>query len=321
MNIKLWVRQITAALFTILLIGGLCAQASAATAVTSCGSLSAPGNYFLTKNLSASGDCLVIAANNVAIDMKGKTITGNGSGSGITDSGIQHNFAIIANGKIRNFEDGILLDNSGLAIISNVDSSKNAGDGIFIDRCCNTLNAVTADNNGSSGIDIASDDSSLANIETNGNGGGGIFISQCCNLLVEGTANNNTGIGVQINSDDSFVVGSTMQHNTGIGLRMIFDSGVIKVNTSNNGGDGMEFTSTVNQVIQSKSNKNVGTGIDFLNRFGVISGVQTNRNGGDGVDIVCRGSTASLTALHNTGSNFVQTNSDGPCANLNLNAP
>jgi hypothetical protein len=306
-----------------LLVGGLCGRAGAiiTNPISACGTLSSPGNYFLTNNLSAAGDCLVIGASNVAIDLKGKTITGNGSGSAINDGGVQHNFAIIANGKIRNFNNGILLGNSGLAIISNIDSSKNTSDGILIDRCCNTLNSVIANGNGGAGIVIFSDDSSLAKIETNGNGDGGIFISQCCNLLVEGVANNNTGIGVQINSDDSFVVGATMQHNTGIGLRMIFDSGVIKVNTSNNGGDGMEFTSTVNQVIQSKSNKNVGTGIDFLSRFGVISGVQTNRNGGDGVDIVCRGSTASLTALHNTGSNFVQTNSDGPCANLNLNAP
>ena len=321
MNIKLSAREITAALFTILLTCGLCAHASAATAVSTCGTLSSPGNYFLTKNLSASGDCLVIAADNVAIDMRGKTITGNGSGSGITDGGVEHNFAIIANGNIRKFDTGILLDNSGLAIISNVDSSKNTSDGIFIDRCCNTLNSVTADGNGSTGIDIASDDSSLAKIETNGNGDGGLFIGSCCNLLVAGTANNNTGNGVEILSEDSFVVGATMQHNTGIGLRMIVDSGVIKVNTSHNGGDGMEFTSTVNEVVQSKSNKNVGTGIDFLGRFGVISGVQTNRNGGDGVDMVCRGSTASLTAQHNTGTNLVQTIDDGPCANVNLNAP
>ena len=64
----------------------------------------------------------MIAAANVAIDMKGKTITGNGTGAAITDNGIEYNFAIIANGKIRNFDDGIDLSHSGEAIISNVDS-------------------------------------------------------------------------------------------------------------------------------------------------------------------------------------------------------
>jgi hypothetical protein len=320
MNIKLSARRITTALFAMLLTCGLCARASAATAVSACGTLASPGNYFLTKNLSATGDCLVIGADNVAIDLKGKTITGNGSGSGITDGGIFRAVPIIANGRIRNFDTGISLA-AGDTMISNVDSSKNTGDGIFIGSCCNTLNSVTADNNGGTGIDIASDDSSLTKIEANGNGDGGIFISSCCNLLVEGVANNNHGIGVQINSDDNFVVGSTMQGNSDIGLKMIDDNGVIKTTSLKNGGDGMRFTSTVNQVIQSKSNKNVGDGIVFDGRFGVLAGVQANKNGGDGVDMSCRGSTASLTAKQNTGSNLVQTVSDGPCANVNLNAP
>src|SRR5258708_29496292 len=82
MNIKASARRFTAALFAMLLIGGLCGSAGAQTAVSSCQTLSVPGNYFLTKNLAASGDCLVIAAPNVAIDLKGKMITGNGSNSG-----------------------------------------------------------------------------------------------------------------------------------------------------------------------------------------------------------------------------------------------
>src|SRR5579864_185348 len=81
MNIKLSARELTAALFAMLLIGGLCGRAGAiiTNPISACGTLSSPGAYFLTKNLSATGDCLVIAASNVAIDMKGKTITGNGS--------------------------------------------------------------------------------------------------------------------------------------------------------------------------------------------------------------------------------------------------
>src|SRR6267154_5446890 len=159
MNIKLSAREIIAALFTILLIGGFGGRASADTAVSTCGTLSSPGNYFLTQNLTATGDCLVIAADNVAIDMKGKTISGNGTGAAIFDASIQHPFAIIRNGTIRNFQIGIDLDNSGLATISNVDSSKNVSHGIFIDRCCNTLDAITANGNGGTGILIASDDS------------------------------------------------------------------------------------------------------------------------------------------------------------------
>jgi len=72
MNIKLSARELTAALFAMLLIGGLCGPARADTPISACGTLSSPGNYFLTSNLTATGDCLVIAANNVAIDLKEK---------------------------------------------------------------------------------------------------------------------------------------------------------------------------------------------------------------------------------------------------------
>jgi len=254
MNIKLSARELTAALFAMLLIGGLCGRASAATAISACGTLSPAGNYFLTSNLTATGNCLVIGAPNIAIDMKGKTITGNGTGSGITDGGSVRDFAVIVNGKIRNFDTGIDLSDSGNAIISNVDSSNNTGDGIFIDGCCNTLNSVTANNNGGGGIVMEGDDSSLTKVEANGNADGGIFIAECCDLLVASTANNNAGIGVEIEQDDSFVVSSKIQNNSGNGLEMVDDNGVIKTITSSNGGNGMEFTSHDNMVTASNSN-------------------------------------------------------------------
>jgi Right handed beta helix region len=322
MNIEFLVRRLTAALFAMLLIGGLCGRASADTAVSSCQTLSAPGNYFLTANLSSVGDCLVIGADNVAIDLKGKTITGNGTGSGITDGGIDRDVAIIANGKIRNFNRGIYLSASGSAIISNVNSSGNTADGIFIDRCCNTLNSDTANNNGGNGIDITSDDSSLSNIVANGNGGDGVFVTQCCNTLVGSTASNNSGNGVEMGNCCNFVISSKIQNNSGDGISLEEDDGVIKSNTSNNAGDGMDFSSTVNLVTSSKSNGNGGAGIDMgSHKWGIFSGVTANKNSSDGVDMGCRGSTASLTATKNSGTNLVQTVLDGPCANVDLNAP
>jgi len=323
MNIKLSARGLAVALFAMLLVGGLGGRASADTAISACGTLSSPGNYFLTKNLSATGSCLVIAADNVAIDLKGKTITGNGTGSAITDSNIVHDFAIIANGKISNFADGINLANSGHAIISNVSSSKNTDDGIFIDGCCNTLNSVTTNNNGATGIFIDSDDSSLTKIQANSNGDGGIHITSGDNTLVGSTVSNNKGVGVEMEACCSFVISSKVQKNSGIGIELTSDdNGVIKSTISKNGGDGIEFpTFGDNMVTESKSNGNAGTGVDIGGtQWGIISGVQANKNA-TGVTMDCRGSTASLTAQGNSTSNLVQTVVDGPCANVNLKAP
>src|SRR5258705_1782349 len=63
------------------------AQAAAPTAVNACQALSAPGNYVVTKNLTASGDCLVLTVSNIAIDLQGHKIVGSGSGGGVTPCG------------------------------------------------------------------------------------------------------------------------------------------------------------------------------------------------------------------------------------------
>ncbi|HEY9158858.1 right-handed parallel beta-helix repeat-containing protein [Candidatus Binatus sp.] len=322
MNIKYSARRLTTALFATVLIGGLCGRARAATAISTCGPLSSAGNYYLTSNLTATGDCLVIAAANVAIDMKGKTITGNGSGAAITDNSIEYNYAIIANGKIRNFDNGIDLADSGEAIISNVDSSNNTGDGIYIDGCCNTLNSVKANNNGGTGIFIDSDDSSLTKIQANSNGNDGIYLASGDNTLVGSTVSNNTGIGVEMLDCCNFVISSKVQKNSGDGIELASDdNGVIKTTSAGNGGDGMDFpTSGDNMVTASKSTGNAGTGVDFASKWGIISGVQANKNA-TGVSMECRGSTASLTAKGNSTSNLVQTVVDGPCANVGLTAP
>ena len=327
MNIELSARRLTVALFTLLMIGGLCGHASAQTAVSSCQTLSASGNYFLTSNLSTTGSCLVIAAPNVAIDLKGHTITGGGGSktNGIADDGGDRDYAIIANGKIQHFDTGINLSTSGSAIISNINASNNGSEGIFIKECCNTLNSVTADNN-VVGIKIESDDSSLTKIQATGNSNGGVLITECCNTLVGSTVSNNTGIGVEMESGgDSFVVASKVEKNSGIGIELASgDNGVIGSIASNNGGDGMELTSSDNLVVASKSTGNGGAGVDVTGKFGIFSGVTVSKNASDGVDMLCRGSTASLKSQKNSGTNLVQVGpptGDGPCANVNLNAP
>ena len=323
MNFKVFARELTAALFAMLLIGGLCGRARAGTPISACGMLSAPGNYFLTSNLTATSDCIVIAASNVGIDLKGKTITGNGTGSGITDDGTARNYAIIENGRIRNFSRGINLFTSGAAIISNIDSSKNMVDGIFIKECCNTLSFVRTDNNGGAGIFIDSNGSNLATIETKGNGSGGILITSQSNTLVGSAVFNNTGVGVEMEGGESFVINSNILKNSGDGLLMTSCcNGVLNSASSGNGGDGMDFpTGGDNMISASKANGNAATGISLLRKWGIISGVQANRND-TGVAMACRGSTASLTTQKNRTKNLNQMlPSDGPCANVNLRAP
>jgi hypothetical protein len=71
----------------IAVLTGLMVTASAGPAmagpegIKNCRTISQPGAYVVERSLSAAGDCLVLAASNVSIDLGGFTIIGNGSPS------------------------------------------------------------------------------------------------------------------------------------------------------------------------------------------------------------------------------------------------
>jgi hypothetical protein len=51
--------------------------AASPTMLNNCQTISSPGNYQLSSNLSASGDCFTITASNVSIDLKGHSLMGD----------------------------------------------------------------------------------------------------------------------------------------------------------------------------------------------------------------------------------------------------
>ena len=51
--------------------------------LNNCQTIVEPGAYVVGKNIAASGDCFVIAADNVNLDFDGFVLTGNGTGSAL----------------------------------------------------------------------------------------------------------------------------------------------------------------------------------------------------------------------------------------------
>ncbi len=85
-------------------------EALAVTDITACRTISESGSFRLTENLSAEGDCLVVAADRVEIDLLGHTITGDGTGSAVSDQGRRGGFGItLRNGTIADFRIGVIL--------------------------------------------------------------------------------------------------------------------------------------------------------------------------------------------------------------------
>jgi hypothetical protein len=161
------------------------AQAAALTPISACGTISAPGNYVVIKNLTASGGCLTLTSSNVNIDLKGHTISGDGTGSGITGDNFQN--ILINDGRIKNFATGINLTlSSGFLAddtIQNMNVSNNSGGGIHIVGCCNTFANITANNNGGVGLKNDLCCSTVTKVVTNNNGGDGMDLLFCCYVV------------------------------------------------------------------------------------------------------------------------------------------
>jgi len=66
------------------------ASASAATSINACQTISVPGEYVLTANVTSNATCFEVTADDVTIDGDGYSITGSGpnDGNGVNADGV-----------------------------------------------------------------------------------------------------------------------------------------------------------------------------------------------------------------------------------------
>ena len=100
------------------------------TVITACQTISQPGSYKLVGNLAITGGagCLIVAADDVTIDLAGFSIIGQQAGAG----GIQsvpylfgHGIAV-RNGSISGFVNGVALDSATSSIVEGIRVSAGA---------------------------------------------------------------------------------------------------------------------------------------------------------------------------------------------------
>ena len=120
--------------------------------INNCQTISQPGAYVVNRNLSATGDCLVVAADFVTIDLDGFVLQGNGTGAGVSvPFGPVRRGLSVRNGAVTGFSSGIDAGNSAGASIERVNASANASHGIVGgDRAVITRSQAL--NNGGDGI-------------------------------------------------------------------------------------------------------------------------------------------------------------------------
>ena len=115
-----WTKYLVTTAFLVLGVGAYVPDAEAITAISACTAITTSGSYILTRNLVAAGNCLVVTADFVTTDLAGHTISGNGTGGGITtgsDVGIT-----VRGGFVTNFFNGIDLISARDAIVERVPS-------------------------------------------------------------------------------------------------------------------------------------------------------------------------------------------------------
>ena len=188
---------------------GVAKGPSGPTQIKSCGTLSEPGSYVVVQNLTATGDCLVIAADFVTIDLGGFTLTGNGTGEGITDQFGGHVGVVVRNGTVTNFVFGVRIATGSRLTIEGIRAVSNIGLGMSIGMN-SIVKGNTVSGNGSIGISADTGSIVTGNIASD-NGDDGIAV-ESGSTVSGNTSTNNTVYGIDVVCPSN-VIGNTLQGN------------------------------------------------------------------------------------------------------------
>jgi hypothetical protein len=162
--------------------------------IKTCQTIAASGSYVVDNNLTANGDCLVLAADDVTIDLNGFTIAGQGTGAGVKTNGAVRTNIAIHGGTIRHFESGIAL----------------AGDGVSV--TIENMRILDNSNVGGGG----NDQTTIRNSVFSGNGVG--LVAGSRSLVVNNTADYNYD-GVSVGTG-STILGNTSSANQRDGFQL-----------------------------------------------------------------------------------------------------
>jgi len=147
------------------LLGLLSLGQAAPTRLSACASIATSGVYVVRQNLNATGNCFVIGVDNVELNLGGFTLTGDGTGTGVTDGGTNRINVTVQNGTITGFANGVNLGSStgsslqGLRILDNTNIGLQIGASSRVQNC--VVSGATA-----TGIEVGAGSRATGNIVT-----------------------------------------------------------------------------------------------------------------------------------------------------------
>jgi parallel beta-helix repeat protein len=245
--------------------------------------ISQPGSYYLTGNLSISGgnnNGITVSASSVTIDLNGFALAGSGatSGTGILIGGGIANVTI-RNGTIRNWgAHGINGAGNSKVRAENLRVFGNSGNGILVDVNGEVLNCVAESNVGAGikGLDncLVKDSQAISTTGTNAPGisfGAGAVVTGC-------VASGNSGNGITVGNVCK-IENCTVLSNTGDGVHggvVVEVSGCVAASNANgiNLGDHA-------LVSDCHTNGNTAGGV-LVADFSIVRGCTADFNGSGG---------------------------------------
>ncbi len=233
------------------------APAAAVTPVSACQPLDKAGEtYVLTADITADGDCFVIDADRITLDLAGKTITGSGAGGGVGFAGFNYTSTVVKNGSIVNFFVGISLpgprntvrsvtasDNrigmqigpnslvKDCAVQRSLHGGIQTGDGTQVEGC--VIGGPAGDGNGN-GPGLSAGGRTLATRNTVIGNAQGILVG-ANSTVTHNTVGDNLFDGIQV-GPGSLVTRNTSNDNGGDGIQAICPATITHNTALGNGG-------------------------------------------------------------------------------------
>ncbi|MEM3890418.1 MAG: DUF2341 domain-containing protein, partial [Candidatus Micrarchaeia archaeon] len=235
--------------------------------LTQCGTLDQPGEtYTLTQNVSSSGTCFTIAADNITLDCQGYTINHTSSGSGVYASGRTsiaiRNCTVIGDTSSDNY--GIYLNSVSNSSITNVTVMLHRT-GIYLIFSSNNILSTIIMNSNNVGIDIfSSSGNTFFNLSADLNDNYGVSLgynSQYNSLSDIITSNSIYGISIT-GSNNNISNITTLSNFYGISSASNYNNIIYNITTMNN-YYGLVLSSSFNNTITNINSLNNEYGISL----------------------------------------------------------
>ncbi len=207
--------------------------------LNACSTVVQPGTYTISRNLAAGRTCIIIDSDNVTLDGRGFSISGDNSANHYGIEVKAHGSIEIKNVKISNFEAGVYIASGANGIklhdttlkenmygvifregrnheIRNNTASNNSDTGLYLDHITSSTvsNNTTADNN--VGIYILGGAANTVDGNTVTGSDRGLLWNESSGNTASGNTvnNNNYGIAFEVHSSNNTLTGNTANGNT-----------------------------------------------------------------------------------------------------------